>query len=256
MASAAWPDGHGINLLARDDLEIDRRHEALGGRLFAGMIVKNLSDEAAVVRSRAWSIQGVRVSVGMGDGDDSQWRRALDVAVASGARHVNQPWFAAGHAMGALRSGERDILVNARISPVDADHGGWPSRRALSRSCGHGMPGSRTPSSSGSPASSSFRCAASRATTRTRPASRASTGPARPVPWSLGAAPPGASERTIPGRQHRRGHDRATPLRRPARTGRGDRPLRAGRDRDRPGGLVVQARPWAGPDRAAVVHCT
>lgn len=115
--------GHAVNLLPRSDSEVGALQAALGDRWLAGVVVRDLSDEEARARAQAWTERGVRVSMGLGDGDDRQWRRALAVAVATPVAHLNHPWFAAGRAVGELRALGRPTVVNALVSPVDERHG-------------------------------------------------------------------------------------------------------------------------------------
>lgn len=109
-----------VNLLPKTDDEAKLIHDSLGSNWWAGVVLGDFSRiEDAVDRAERWAAWGIPVSIGLGDGDPKQWRRALDAALGSGAPHLNQPWACAGYAWGVLSAGRSGTVVNALVSPYD-----------------------------------------------------------------------------------------------------------------------------------------
>lgn len=109
-----------VNLLPKTDDEARFIQDTLGTDWWAGVVLSDFAEtDAAVDRVKRWTDWGISVSVGLGDGDPRQWRRALDAAMASGAPHLNQPWASAGYAWGVLSASRSSVLVNALVSPQD-----------------------------------------------------------------------------------------------------------------------------------------
>lgn len=114
-----------LNVLANDVANAVQITKATNGLAYIGIMVKNYADvESAVSVVEEYRQAGVAVSVGLGAGDPSQWRKVALVAARTKAPHVNQVLPAAGYTLGLLEgAGCKDVIVNALISP-----GGTPGK--------------------------------------------------------------------------------------------------------------------------------
>lgn len=94
---------------------------AYPSRVVIGVTAKDfprLDEGIALVN--AMQRQGVRVSVGLGDGAADQWHRALDLARATRPFHLNQVFPAAGLSQRSLTDAGAATLVNGLVRPGDA----------------------------------------------------------------------------------------------------------------------------------------
>lgn len=108
-----------LNVLAKDLNNASQIVEATNGMVYIGIMVKNFACvDSAVQTVREFQQANIPVSVGLGAGDPTQWRKVAEVAVKTKPVHVNQVFPAAGYTIGALESaGSSDTIVNALISP-------------------------------------------------------------------------------------------------------------------------------------------
>ncbi|MED1852819.1 KDGP aldolase [Brevibacillus borstelensis] len=108
-----------LNVLAKDVDNARQIVDAAEGRVLIGIMVKGYpSAEAAAETIRAYQRASIPVSVGLGAGDPSQWKKVAETAVLTKPDHVNQVFPAAGYTLGALQAVDsRHTLVNALIAP-------------------------------------------------------------------------------------------------------------------------------------------
>lgn len=118
-----------LNLLARDAANARELREATEGHVLVGVMLADYATVAeAADRVRSLREVLVAVSVGLGAGDPSQWRRVVETALETDPGHVNQVFPAAGYTVGALEAkGLRANVVNGLIAP-----GGRPGRVVIS----------------------------------------------------------------------------------------------------------------------------
>lgn len=114
-----------LNLLARDVENAKQIHALADGRVLVGVLVKAFpSAEEAITAVKQYQQAGVPVSVGLGAGDPTQWKKVAQVAVQTQPDHVNQVFPAAGYTLGGLQAvGNSHTIVNALIAP-----GGEPGK--------------------------------------------------------------------------------------------------------------------------------
>ncbi|MGL5514639.1 MAG: KDGP aldolase, partial [Sporomusa sp.] len=108
-----------LNVLAKD-LDNAKEIAALtNDQVYVGVMVKNFdSVDAAVQCVQDYQAAQVPVSVGLGAGDPTQWRKVVEVALKTKPVHVNQVFPAAGYTKGALDAiGSPTTIVNALIAP-------------------------------------------------------------------------------------------------------------------------------------------
>ncbi|MGJ3508739.1 KDGP aldolase [Enemella sp. A6] len=107
-----------LNVLSRDlDNAVDIT-AAAPGRVYCGVLMKDHPDTdsgAAAVREHLAA--GVRVSVGLGDGDPTMWRRVAEVTALTSPPHANQVFPAAGYTLGRIEQVGATTLVNALVGP-------------------------------------------------------------------------------------------------------------------------------------------
>jgi len=110
-----------INLLAKDLRNALDIVEATERQVYIGIMVKNFKTvDEAVERIMDFQQAKIPVSVGMGAGDPTQWKRVVEAAVRTKPAHVNQVFPAAGYTLAALKSvGSDHTIVNALISPAN-----------------------------------------------------------------------------------------------------------------------------------------
>lgn len=108
-----------LNVLAANLDNARRIAEVSEGSVLVGVIVKDFpTTEEAIEAVRSYQAAGVKVSVGLGNGDARAWEKVYEVALATGPDHVNQVFPAAGYTLGGLRAkGFRDTIVNALVRP-------------------------------------------------------------------------------------------------------------------------------------------
>lgn len=108
-----------LNVLAKDPANAGQIVKATSGMAYIGLMVKNFATVDRAVRAvEEYQQAGIPVSVGLGAGDPTQWRKVAEVAVRTGPAHVNQVFPAAGYTLGALENaGMRETIVNALIAP-------------------------------------------------------------------------------------------------------------------------------------------
>ena len=111
-----------LNVLAKDLKNAREITKATNGQVYIGIMVKQFAVvDDAVKTVLEFQQAKVPVSVGLGAGDPTQWRKVIDVAVRTKPAHVNQIFPAVGHTIGALENvGSSETLVNALISPSGA----------------------------------------------------------------------------------------------------------------------------------------
>ncbi len=118
-----------FNVLAKDADNAKEIWEASEGYAVIGIVLKDYPsmEQAYEVASDIKKIAGM-VSVGLGGGDPSQWRRVVEIALRVDPGHVNQVFPATGYTIGALSArGHEGNVVNALVGPS-----GTPGRVVLS----------------------------------------------------------------------------------------------------------------------------
>lgn len=108
-----------LNVLAKNVENAKQIMEETGGNALIGMMVKAFSStEAAAEAIHLMQNEGIPVSVGLGAGDPSQWRKVAEVAGQTKPAHVNQVFPAAGYTLACLQNvGSAHTIVNALIRP-------------------------------------------------------------------------------------------------------------------------------------------
>ncbi|WP_324669531.1 KDGP aldolase [Geochorda subterranea] len=108
-----------LNVRVRDVATAKAAMEIAGGACLFGFLVREYSSvDAAVEAIQAVQASVDRISVGLGEGDPTQWRAALEVAVRTRPVHLNQPFACAGYSAGYLRgAGNQRTVVNALVNP-------------------------------------------------------------------------------------------------------------------------------------------
>jgi conserved hypothetical protein EF_0839/AHA_3917 len=108
-----------LNVLAKDVVNARQIAEATGKMAYIGIMVKNFATvDSAIQAVEEYQQAGIPVSVGLGAGDPTQWRKVAEVAVRTRPVHVNQVFPAAGYTIGALESaGISGTIVNALVAP-------------------------------------------------------------------------------------------------------------------------------------------
>lgn len=108
-----------LNVLAKNVENARQIVEVTEGRIYIGVMVRDFATvDQAVERVLQYQEVGVPVSVGLGAGDPTQWKKVVDVAVRTNPAHVNQVFPAAGYTVAALQSsGGEQTIVNALIKP-------------------------------------------------------------------------------------------------------------------------------------------
>jgi 2-dehydro-3-deoxy-phosphogluconate aldolase len=109
-----------LNLLAKDRNNALDIVEATEGQVYIGIMVKNFSSiDEAVEQILDFQQANIPVSVGLGAGDPTQWKRVVEAAIRTKPVHVNQVFPAAGYTLAALKGvGSDHTIVNALISPA------------------------------------------------------------------------------------------------------------------------------------------
>ena len=117
-----------LNVLAKDIDNARQITELTHGQAYIGVMVKNFATaDAAVQYVQTLQAAHLPVSVGLGAGDPTQWRKVAEVAVKTKPVHVNQVFPAAGYTKGALdQAGSGETIVNALIAP-----GGVPGKVSI-----------------------------------------------------------------------------------------------------------------------------
>lgn len=108
-----------LNVLARDVENAKQIVDTTEGRALIGIMVKGYPSVASAVEAiEAYQQAGIPVSVGLGAGDPTQWKKVAQVAALTRPEHVNQVFPAAGYTLGSLQAvGSEHTLVNALIAP-------------------------------------------------------------------------------------------------------------------------------------------
>jgi len=108
------------NFLVADEDNAKEVWEASEGYGVLGIVLKDYPslDQAMEICLKIKELTGM-VSIGLGGGDSSQWRRVVDLALRLNPGHLNQVFPAVGYTIGALetRGIAQDNVVNALISP-------------------------------------------------------------------------------------------------------------------------------------------
>jgi 2-dehydro-3-deoxy-phosphogluconate aldolase len=123
-------------------MTIIKKENALGGRLLFNVLVKDVDNAKEVWEaSQGYAVLSIvlrdypcidsacdmalaikeisgHISIGLGGGDSSQWRRVVDVSLKVDPGHVNQVFPATGFTIGALSAkGLEGNIVNALVAP-------------------------------------------------------------------------------------------------------------------------------------------
>lgn len=108
-----------FNVLAKD-LENAKEISQIGGnRVLVGLLVKSFPDEEHAIREvKRYQENNIRVSIGLGSGDPTQWLKVANVCAATIPDHVNQVFPASSYTLGRLQeAGGENTIVNALIEP-------------------------------------------------------------------------------------------------------------------------------------------
>lgn len=107
-----------FNVLAKD-IENAKELAAVGGdRVLIGVMVKNLTDEEAIMKINELKENNIRTSIGLGAADPNMWERVANIAAITAPDHINQIFPAAGYTLGRMiQSGVENSFVNAVIIP-------------------------------------------------------------------------------------------------------------------------------------------
>lgn len=109
-----------FNYLAKDKKNAADIMEAGGGYVVPGIA----SDQYDSVKDAILKVQEFReitktVSIGLGgDGNTQNWKKVLDIAIASNPGHINQPFETAPYSRGFLDAKGKKQLVNALVNPT------------------------------------------------------------------------------------------------------------------------------------------
>lgn len=108
-----------LNVLAKNMENAKQIVEETDGNVLIGMMVKLYpSISEAVETIHAFQQENIPVSVGLGDGDPTQWKKVADVATLTKPAHVNQIFPAAGYTLACLQhANSSHTIVNALIAP-------------------------------------------------------------------------------------------------------------------------------------------
>ena len=110
-----------FNFLAKDARNVSDVMEAANGYVVPGIVSDkfNTTQEAASVVKELKTVADI-VSIGLGGGGNTDnWKRVLDIAVASKPGHLNQPFESATFTTGFLEGkGVTNQLVNALVQPT------------------------------------------------------------------------------------------------------------------------------------------
>src|SRR5690625_4119326 len=108
-----------FNFLAKDKENATDIMEAGGGYVVPGIASDQYSIDEAVNKVQELKTVTDTVSIGLGGGGDtSNWKKVLDIAAASNAGHLNQPFETASYSQGFLEGKEQKQLVNALVQPT------------------------------------------------------------------------------------------------------------------------------------------
>lgn len=108
-----------FNVLAKD-LENAKEIVSLAGdKVLIGVVVKGFPTvEEAVEQVLLFKQNGIPVSVGLGAGDPSMWKKVADVSVETTPDHINQVFPAAGYTLGRMEGAQgKNPVINALIEP-------------------------------------------------------------------------------------------------------------------------------------------
>lgn len=108
-----------FNVLAKD-LENAKEIVSLAGdKVLIGVMVKGFPTvEEAVEQVLLFKKNNIPVSVGLGAGDPSMWKKVADVSVETQPDHINQVFPAAGYTLGRMEMTQGHLpVVNALIEP-------------------------------------------------------------------------------------------------------------------------------------------
>lgn len=99
-----------LNVLARDVENAKQICAVADGCALIGILVKGFASvEAAITAVEQYQQAGVPVSIGLGAGDPTQWKKVAEVAVQTQPDHVNQVFPAAGYTLGGYRQSATHI---------------------------------------------------------------------------------------------------------------------------------------------------
>lgn len=109
-----------INFLAKDADNGKEVYDSIDGYTAVGILSNQFSTiEEGITYVTEFQKKVPVVSVGLGDGDPKQFRKAALIAAATDPGHVNQVFTGAGYAAGALEaSNKKETAINVLISPT------------------------------------------------------------------------------------------------------------------------------------------
>lgn len=109
-----------INVLAKDIANAREIYDAAEGHAVIGILSAQFAGvDEGVAEVKRWMAAVPSLSVGLGAGDPSQYKKAAMIAASVHPAHVNQTFTGCGFAAGALTAtgGER-TCINALVSPT------------------------------------------------------------------------------------------------------------------------------------------
>lgn len=108
-----------FNVLAKDLKNAQELVEIAGDRVLVGVLVKDFAtEEAAIQVVQEYKENNILVSVGLGAGDPTMWKKVADVSAGALPDHVNQVFPAAGYTRGRMEQDSVSApVINSMIEP-------------------------------------------------------------------------------------------------------------------------------------------
>lgn len=108
-----------FNFLAKDKKNAADIMEAGGGYVVPGIASNQHTLDDAISKICELKAVNDTVSIGLGGGGDTNnWKKVLDIATATNAGHLNQPFETASYSQGFIEGKGQKQLVNALIHPT------------------------------------------------------------------------------------------------------------------------------------------
>ncbi|MFJ7734791.1 KDGP aldolase [Lysinibacillus sp. NPDC097287] len=109
-----------FNVLAKDLKNAQELVEIARDRVLVGVMVKDFPTEGAAIQLiKEFKENSIPVSVGLGAGDPTMWRKVATVSVATLPNHINQIFPATGYTLGRMeQSTGKAPMINALVEPT------------------------------------------------------------------------------------------------------------------------------------------
>lgn len=107
-----------INCLANSIANAKEISEVAQGSVLIGILAKNysLTKEAIIAVKKYQNSIGDYISIGLGAGDPTMWKRVAKIAKATNPIHINQIFTATGYTSAIIT--RKNIIINSLISPT------------------------------------------------------------------------------------------------------------------------------------------